>query len=271
MTVRIRAVFASGGVPVTGLTPTISIWPADAGSGAPVVDAATMTEMAPAGEYSYEFAGYDSANEYVWQIDGGDTLADVDRYQSGSTAGAADLSALATAAALASLQGTANAISANAARIPANPATQDAVTALGTPLQAGDYTAPDNATIGSIAASLSGVATSAQVQNMNDLSSADVVAAVQSALSTSGIDAANIASAVETALMSAGDGQDFVSTLVAAIGYEGLDVEALVTSIRGDIERVDGLLAATATKEQAEVINDGVKKASLLIPHAQDL
>lgn len=87
MTVRIRANFASGGVPVNGLTPTISIWLADATSGLPLVDGEAMTEMAPDGEYSYEFTTYDPNNDYVWQVDGGNTLSDMDRYQAGSTSG----------------------------------------------------------------------------------------------------------------------------------------------------------------------------------------
>lgn len=89
MTVGILAFFASGGVPVTGLTPTISIWLADAESGPPLVEAAAMTEMAWQGGYSYEFSGHDPDNDYFWLIDGGDTLPDDDRMQKGSTAGGA--------------------------------------------------------------------------------------------------------------------------------------------------------------------------------------
>lgn len=87
MSARIRVSIADAGVPKTGLSPTISIWDATTeDGGSTLISAASMTEMACPGDYSYVFTGYDPDNEYVWQIDGGATLENIDRYHTGSTA-----------------------------------------------------------------------------------------------------------------------------------------------------------------------------------------
>jgi hypothetical protein len=72
--------FTNNGVPATGLTPAISGYNVSTDG---LVFNDTMTEM-PQGAYKYDFAAYDDSVDYSFIADGGATLADIDRWQSGS-------------------------------------------------------------------------------------------------------------------------------------------------------------------------------------------
>jgi len=80
-----------------------------------------------------------------------------------------------------------------------------------------------------------------------------------------------VATAVEAALLNEGDGQQLIDAIVQAIGNQNVDQIALVAAIRADIERAGGSLAGVATKDDLTVVNDGVKKASILVPHSDDI
>lgn len=70
-----------------------------------------------------------------------------------------------------------------------------------------------------------------------------------------------IASAVEAALLNELDGQAVLDAIVDAIGNSNVDEIALVAAIRTDLERAGGGI---------DVVNENVKKASLLIPASGD-
>lgn len=72
--------FQSGDVTVSGLSPTIRIRDVSDGS---VVASGVMAELGD-GFYTYDFAGYDIATEYVILCDAV-TLSDLDRYKSLTT------------------------------------------------------------------------------------------------------------------------------------------------------------------------------------------
>lgn len=81
----ITAHFTSASIPQTGLTPTIDMFelgPTPASPSVHVVVASTMVEIG-GGWYRYDFSAYDPAKSYVFNIDGGDTLSDCDRYKHG--------------------------------------------------------------------------------------------------------------------------------------------------------------------------------------------
>lgn len=68
------------------------------------------------------------------------------------------------------------------------------------------------------------------IGNLNDISSADVTAAVPTTAE------------IEAALLNEGDGQQLIDAIVQAIGNSNVDEIALVAAIRADIERSGGLL-----------------------------
>jgi len=72
--------FTENGIPKTGLNPTMDIWESD---GTHVINAAVMTEIAGGG-YFYDFTTQVNTKDYFFRGDGGATLADHERYQSGS-------------------------------------------------------------------------------------------------------------------------------------------------------------------------------------------
>lgn len=74
---NILAFFTSGGVPATGLSPTIRV--RDVSTGTLVVTDAAMTEVGD-GHYSYDYTGYDSTKDYAIRCDGGVTLPYGERY-----------------------------------------------------------------------------------------------------------------------------------------------------------------------------------------------
>ena len=77
---KITAYFSDGGVPETGLTPTIDGWEIGVSQ---VITAQPMTEQA-GGWYYYEYAGYDETKDYVFRCDGGVSLSGYDRYTAGT-------------------------------------------------------------------------------------------------------------------------------------------------------------------------------------------
>jgi len=79
---NIIAFFTEKGTPKTGLSPKINIWKLD---GTLVINAAAMTETA-GGFYFYNFAAYDSSEDYAIRADSV-TLTGSDRYVFGSNQG----------------------------------------------------------------------------------------------------------------------------------------------------------------------------------------
>jgi len=69
--------FVENGIPKTGLSPTIRIRNVD--TNALIVTDASMSEVGD-GFYKYDFASYDASINYVIRMDGGDTLANAERY-----------------------------------------------------------------------------------------------------------------------------------------------------------------------------------------------
>ena len=78
---QVLAFFTNDGVPQPGLTPTVRI--RDISDNSLVVTDLAASEVGD-GWYKYDFAAYDSAKEYAIRFDGGATLADSDRYTSGT-------------------------------------------------------------------------------------------------------------------------------------------------------------------------------------------
>jgi hypothetical protein len=72
----ISAYFSNGGSPAEGLSPTLDSWLND---GTKVLDGVSMTEVS-GGFYYYDFEDYDNSNNYYFRADGGNSLADHERY-----------------------------------------------------------------------------------------------------------------------------------------------------------------------------------------------
>jgi len=100
--IEINSLFTSGGIPTSGLSPTIRIWEVDgstytlivglsSGTGLPIDGA--MTEIFDSGSppssdgfYTFLFTdsiGYDPTKKYLIRTDGSASLSDTDRYQTG--------------------------------------------------------------------------------------------------------------------------------------------------------------------------------------------
>lgn len=81
----ITAHFTSNSIPQPGLTPSINVFELGATAVSPsvhVVNSSSMNEIG-GGWYRYDFASYDPAKSYVFNIDGGSSLTDCDRYKYG--------------------------------------------------------------------------------------------------------------------------------------------------------------------------------------------
>jgi len=76
--------FTSNSIPHTGLSPIIDVFELGSvvTSSTHVVPAATMAEIG-GGWYRYDFSSYDPSKNYVFNIDGGSSLSDCDRYKYG--------------------------------------------------------------------------------------------------------------------------------------------------------------------------------------------
>lgn len=79
-TVQIVSNFTDGGLPLTGLSPTIKI--REVGTGLVVITADPMTDIGD-GFYKYSFTTFDTDKSYVYVVDGGNALADEIRYSYG--------------------------------------------------------------------------------------------------------------------------------------------------------------------------------------------
>lgn len=79
MTITLTVFLTSGGAPEAGLSPTIKI--KNLTDNVTDVVAGAMTDKGD-GFYSYDFAAFDSSKLYAALIDGGNTLADPERYVS---------------------------------------------------------------------------------------------------------------------------------------------------------------------------------------------
>lgn len=86
--------------------------------------------------------------------------------------------------------------------------------------------------------SISGTKTT--LDALNDISSADVTAAVPSTAQ------------IEAALLNEGDGQQLIDAIVTAIGNSNVDEIALVAAIRADLERAGGMLDVVPTLSEIE-------------------
>lgn len=82
----ITSFYTSNGSPITGLTPTIRIWDITTGIDTLVVVDQPMTETGD-GFYKYIFTTFNPNKKYTIRTDGGITLNQQDRYQSGSLNG----------------------------------------------------------------------------------------------------------------------------------------------------------------------------------------
>lgn len=93
------------------------------------------------------------------------------------------------------------------------------------------------------------------ISNLNDISPAEVTAAVPTAT--------EIAVAVEAAIIDEGDGQQVIDAILQVFNAN-LDLPALeLVAIANQVE--------TTLRPLLETINDGVKNSSLIVPHTQDL
>lgn len=109
------------------------------------------------------------------------------------------------------------------------------VDALPTPLTAAEVNAEVDTAI-----SDASLATAAQISGLNDLSSADVTAAVPTTAQ------------IEAALINEGDGQQLIDAIVVAIGNTNLSEVSLVAAIRADLERGGGMLDALPLLSEIE-------------------
>lgn len=78
----LTAHFTTGGVPITGLTPTIDIIEMGTITNTLIVSSASLTEVG-IGWYRYNFVTYDPTKSYVFTIDGGVSLPACERYKYG--------------------------------------------------------------------------------------------------------------------------------------------------------------------------------------------
>lgn len=131
-------------------------------------------------------------------------------------------------------------------------ATAAQVTALGAPLQASSYTAPPSAT---------STAQAVRAELATELGRMD--AAVSSRLATSAYttppSAAEIATQVEIAILNEDDGRQVIEAIADKIKAEEVTAGVIAATVRTEI------------KPDLQIINAGVKKASLSIPHTGNL
>lgn len=85
----ISQIFKNSGVPVSGLSPTISIWELEAGR--QVVTNAAMSEIGQSCIYKYFFSGYSATKTYHYKLDGTATITGAtERYIDGRLESHAD-------------------------------------------------------------------------------------------------------------------------------------------------------------------------------------
>lgn len=152
------------------------------------------------------------------------------------------------------------ALTAKVEAIPTNPVltTDTRLDAIGTPLQASNYIAPDNTKIGQIKSKVD------TLQNYDDTTITTKVEAIKTvvdsikttvedktgySLTTAQVQA--IAVAVESHLLDEGDSQQLINAITTAIGNSNVDETILVAAIRADLERTGGKIDAIGTPLQA--------------------
>jgi hypothetical protein len=142
-------------------------------------------------------------------------------------------------------------------------ATQSSVTALGTPLQAADYVVPPTA---------AAIATQVEVAIIADGDGQAVLQAIADKIGNENVSATVIAAQVRTELAVELARIDVAtSTRLATADYTApanSDIAAI--KAKTDI-LVNTDISTLATADNLVIVNDGVKLASLLIPHSTDL
>lgn len=136
----------------------------------------------------------------------------------------------------------------------------DIITALPSSLSAADvyaeFTSGSNENV--FKADVSSLATSAQINALNNISTADVWNATSRTLTDkagfelTATERAAIATAVEQSILNDGDGQQVLNAIVGAIGNTNIDQVALVAAIRADLERTGGAVDLIETKSEAD-------------------
>lgn len=142
-------------------------------------------------------------------------------------------------------------------------ATQSSVTALGTPLQAADYVVPPTA---------AAIATQVEVAIIADGDGQAVLQAIADKIGNENVSATVIASQVRTELAVELARIDVAtSTRLATADYTA-PANADIAAIKAKTDTLENTdVSLLATAENLVIVNDGVKLASLLIPHSTDL
>jgi hypothetical protein len=154
-------------------------------------------------------------------------------------------------------------------------ATAASVTALGSPMQASSYVAPANADIAAIKAKTDTLVNT----DISTLATAAAVTALGTPLQAIAYvvppTAAAIATQVEVAILTEGDGQAVLQAIADKIGNENVSAAVIAAQVRTELTpelaRIDVASSTLATADNLVIVNDGVKLASLLIPHSTDL
>jgi hypothetical protein len=142
-------------------------------------------------------------------------------------------------------------------------ATAAAVTALGTPLQASDYVVPPTA---------SAIATQVEVAIIADGDGQAVLQAIADKIGNENVSATVIAAQVRTELATELSRIDVAtSTRLATADYTA-PANADIAAIKAKTDTLENTdISTLATADNLVIVNDGVKLASLLIPHSTDL
>ena len=89
----------------------------------------------------------------------------------------------------------------------------------------------------------------------------------------------DIAVAVEAAIINEGDGQQVVDAILQVFNQNldlpALELDAIAKQVRTELSvelsRIDTVISSRLSKADGAVINQGVKRASILIPHSEDI
>jgi len=144
-------------------------------------------------------------------------------------------------------------------------ATGAQVTALGSPLQASAYTAPPTAAQN---------ATAVRTELSTELGRLDAAVSTRLAAAnyTEPPTAQEIAVQVEVAIINEDDGRQVIKAIADKIKAEEVTATVIAETVRQEIERTGGMLQTMDIDmdkviANQGVINTGVRKASLLVPH----
>jgi hypothetical protein len=147
--------------------------------------------------------------------------------------------------------------------------------ATSTRLAAADYVAPANADIAAIKAKTDTLVNT----DISTLATAAAVTALGTPLQAADYvippTAAAIATQVELSILTEGDGQAVLQAIADKIGNENVSAAVIAAQVRTELTpelaRIDVASSTLATADNLVIVNDGVKLASLLIPHSTDL